>query len=125
MLDEAIRIIRASDGKPDASPKLIARFGLTEIQADAVLETKLYRLGKLENQDILDTLKKKSDRGDEIERIVDIEPGGGGSRGGVAARAAARGGRRGAAGRCGGTGRVRSGSRRRRCSRCGTRWGTR
>ena len=27
-LDEAIRIIRASDGKADAAPKLIARFGL-------------------------------------------------------------------------------------------------
>ena len=28
-LDEAIRIIRASDGKADAAPKLIARFGLS------------------------------------------------------------------------------------------------
>ena len=62
-LDEAIRIIRASDGKADAAPKLIDRFGLTEIQADAVLETKLYRLGKLEIKDILDELKAKRDAG--------------------------------------------------------------
>ncbi len=58
-LDEAIRIIRASDGKADAAPKLIARFGLSEEQADAVLETKLYRLGKLEINEILDELAEK------------------------------------------------------------------
>ena len=58
-LDEAIQIIRASDGKADAAPKLISRFALTEIQADAVLETKLYRLGKLEIKDILEELKQE------------------------------------------------------------------
>ena len=52
-LDEAIQIIRNSDGKADAAPKLIRRFELSEIQADAVLETKLYKLGKLEIRDIL------------------------------------------------------------------------
>src|SRR5207237_688535 len=30
-LDEAIRIIRASDGKPDAAKRLIARFKLTPV----------------------------------------------------------------------------------------------
>src|SRR5262249_11501391 len=39
-LDEAIKIIRNSDGKADAAPKLMERFGLSELQADAVLETK-------------------------------------------------------------------------------------
>ena len=66
-LDEAIRIIRASDGKADAAPKLIARFGLSEIQADAILETKLYRLGKLEIKDILDELAQKRKRAAEIQ----------------------------------------------------------
>lgn len=73
-LDEAIRIIRASDGKADASPKLMDRFGLSEIQADAVLETKLYRLGKLEIKDILEELKAKRKRADEIRRLLDDEP---------------------------------------------------
>lgn len=73
-LDEVIRIIRASDGKADAAPKLIERFGLTELQADAVLETKLYRLGKLEIKDILDELKAKRDRADEIRRLLADEP---------------------------------------------------
>ena len=73
-LDEAIRIIRDSDGKADASPKLIARFGLGEAQADAILETKLYRLGKLEIADILEELAKKRHRADEIQKLLDDEP---------------------------------------------------
>jgi DNA gyrase subunit A len=73
-LDEAIRIIRASDGKADAAPKLIARFGLTDLQADAVLETKLYRLGKLEIKDILDELAQKRLRAAEIQKLLEDEP---------------------------------------------------
>ena len=73
-LDEAIQIIRASDGKADAAPKLIARFGLSEEQADAVLETKLYRLGKLEIKEILRELKEKRARAKEIVRLLDDEP---------------------------------------------------
>src|SRR4051794_6469331 len=69
-LDEAIQIIRNSDGKADAAPKLIARFGLTEIQADAILETKLYRLGKLEIKDILEELKEKKKRAAEIKALL-------------------------------------------------------
>jgi DNA gyrase subunit A len=73
-LDEAIKIIRASDGKADAAPKLIARFELTDIQADAVLETKLYRLGKLEIKDILEELAQKRKRAKEIQRLLADEP---------------------------------------------------
>ena len=73
-LDEAIQIIRNSDGKADAAPKLMTRFGLTEIQADAVLETKLYRLGKLEIRDILEELKQKRKRAAEIKKLLDDEP---------------------------------------------------
>ena len=69
-LDEAIRIIRASDGKADAAPKLITRFGLSDLQADAVLETKLYRLGKLEIDDILRELAERQSRAAEIEALL-------------------------------------------------------
>jgi DNA gyrase subunit A len=72
-LDEAIKIIRASDGKADAAPKLIERFGLTEEQADAVLETKLYRLGRLEIKDILDELAAKRKRAKEINALLKDE----------------------------------------------------
>jgi DNA gyrase subunit A len=73
-LDEAIRIIRASDGKADAAPKLMSRFDLTAEQADAVLETKLYRLGKLEIRDILAELKERRQRAAEIEQLLADEP---------------------------------------------------
>jgi DNA gyrase subunit A len=73
-LDEAIKIIRASDGKADAAPKLIKRFELSELQADAVLETKLYRLGKLEIRDILRELDEKRKRAKEIESLLGDEP---------------------------------------------------
>jgi len=73
-LDEAIRIIRASDGKPDAAPKLIARFGLSELQADAILETKLYRLGKLEIADILGELAERRARAAAIGALLADEP---------------------------------------------------
>ena len=69
-LDEAIRIIRASNGKPDAAPKLMERFGLSDLQADAILETKLYRLGKLEIKEILDELAAKRGRAAEIEALL-------------------------------------------------------
>jgi DNA gyrase subunit A len=73
-LDEAIKIIRNSDGKADAAPKLIARFSLSDEQADAVLETKLYRLGKLEIKEILEELAKKRTRAKEIQKLLDDEP---------------------------------------------------
>jgi DNA gyrase subunit A len=73
-LDEAIRIIRASDGKADAAPKLMARFEISALQADAVLETKLYRLGKLEIREILDELAQKRKRAKEIKALLEDEP---------------------------------------------------
>jgi topoisomerase-4 subunit A len=48
-LDEVIRIIRTED---EPKPALMARFGLTEIQAEAILETKLRHLAKLEEMKI-------------------------------------------------------------------------
>ncbi len=72
-LDEAIRIIRASDGKADAAPKLMTRFDLSDLQADAVLETKLYRLGKLEIKDIVGELKEKRARAKEIQALLNNE----------------------------------------------------
>ncbi len=73
-LDEAIAIIRASNGKADAAPKLIARFELSEEQADAILETKLYRLGKLEIKEIRDELKLRRTRAKEINALLADEP---------------------------------------------------
>ena len=69
-LDEAIRIIRASDGKADAAAKLIKRFGLDDEQADAILETKLYRLAKLEINILRAELKEKKTEATRLEAIL-------------------------------------------------------
>lgn len=51
-LDEVIATIRASQTPPEASEQLQARFGLSEIQAKAILEMRLQRLTGLERDKI-------------------------------------------------------------------------
>src|SRR5438309_9094546 len=58
-LDEMLKMIRKSEGKEDAAKKLIKRFKLSEEQADAILEMKLYRLARLEILVIQKELKEK------------------------------------------------------------------
>ncbi len=69
-LDEIIKIIRASDGKADAAEKIIKRFKLDEIQTDAILELKLYRLAKLEVNVVRDELKEKQAEAKKIQAIL-------------------------------------------------------
>ncbi len=72
-LDRAIRIIRRSDGKADAAKKLMKAFDLDEIQADAILETKLYRLAKLEIEKIRTELAEKRKQARKIAGILRSE----------------------------------------------------
>ena len=51
-IDEVISIIRAAQTDEEAKLKLIERFGLTDVQADAILELKLRRLTGLERDKI-------------------------------------------------------------------------
>ena len=51
-IDEVIKIIKAADSDDEAKEKLMSRFGLTEIQAEAILELKLRRLTGLEREKI-------------------------------------------------------------------------
>src|SRR5687767_9394385 len=55
-LDAAIKLIRGSKNPPEAKTGLTAQFGLTEIQAQAILDMQLQRLTGLERQKILDEL---------------------------------------------------------------------
>ena len=48
ILDEVIKVIRASKSKKDAHENLLSQFGFTTVQADAILELMLYRLTGLE-----------------------------------------------------------------------------
>lgn len=69
-LDEAIALIRASKDKSDAARRLMHRFGLDDVQAEAILETKLYRLAQLEIEDILRELAEKEARAAEIRALL-------------------------------------------------------
>jgi DNA gyrase subunit A len=72
-LDELIKIIRAADGKDDAAAKIIKRFKLDDIQTDAILELKLYRLAKLEINIIRDELRAKATEAKKIKAILNSE----------------------------------------------------
>jgi len=69
-LDETIKIIRASDGKEDAAGKLMKRFGLDDIQVDAILELRLYKLAKLEIKVIREELEAKEAEAKKIRAIL-------------------------------------------------------
>ncbi|MFE8596771.1 DNA gyrase/topoisomerase IV subunit A [Archangium violaceum] len=73
-LDEMIRIIRASEGKQDAAKKLIARFKLDEIQVEAILEMKLYKLARLEILVVQNELKEKRKQIKELEALLKSNP---------------------------------------------------
>ncbi|HEY5755009.1 MAG TPA: DNA topoisomerase IV subunit A [Steroidobacter sp.] len=65
-LDEVIRIIRRED---EPKPVLMKRFKITEIQADAILDTRLRHLAKLEEMKIRgeqDELAAEQDRLDKL-----------------------------------------------------------
>jgi DNA gyrase subunit A len=74
-LDETIRIIRRSDGRQDAKKKLIKRFELSELQTDAILDLRLYKLAKLEILVIREELEAKRKEARRIERLLasDVE----------------------------------------------------
>src|SRR5712692_651201 len=69
-LDEMVKIIRKSEGKDDSAKKLIKRFRLSEEQADAILEMKLYRLAKLEILVIQKEAKEKRAEQKELKALL-------------------------------------------------------
>lgn len=69
-LDRAIKMIRESQGKADASEKLIKAFGLDDIQTDAILEAQLYKIAQMEIKKILEELREKTKEADRIEEIL-------------------------------------------------------
>ncbi|MEM9693985.1 MAG: DNA topoisomerase IV subunit A [Myxococcota bacterium] len=72
-LDQAIRIIRNSDGRADASKKLMGRFGLSEEQTGAILDLRLYRLSKLEILAIRKELREKRAQAKRIRGLLKSE----------------------------------------------------
>ena len=68
-IDEVIAAIRASDTADTARTALMTKFGLDELQANAILQMQLRRLAALEHQKIVD---EKEGLLVEIARLADI-----------------------------------------------------
>ncbi len=73
-LDEAIKIIRSSRNKKDAAQRLMHRFRIDDIQTEAILETKLYKLSQLEIEAIREELEEKERLAAEIRALLADEP---------------------------------------------------
>ena len=72
-IDEIIKLIKESKGDEEAQTKLIERFGLTEIQAKAILEMKLRRLTGLERDKIEQELKELLEKIEYYKQILSSE----------------------------------------------------
>lgn len=66
-IDEVIAIIRKSD---EPKPALMKKFGLTEVQAEAVLNIRLRSLAKLEEIEIRKEHDALSKERDELEKLI-------------------------------------------------------
>jgi topoisomerase-4 subunit A len=69
-LDEVIEIIRTED---DPKAVLMARFGITDIQADAILDTKLRHLAKLEEMKIRGEQDELEKEREKLEKLLGSE----------------------------------------------------
>ena len=69
-LDEALKIVRKSEGRSDAADKLRIRFKLSEIQAFAVVDMRIYQLSRTNIDEIRGELAEKDKRVKQIEGII-------------------------------------------------------
>jgi DNA gyrase subunit A len=74
-LDEILKIVRKSEGKPDAAQQIMKRFGLDAEQTDAILELKIYRLARLEILIIRKELEDKRRRARQINTLLKDDEG--------------------------------------------------
>jgi DNA gyrase subunit A len=72
-LDRALKIIRNSNGKQDAAVKLMQEFPLDEVQTMAILELQLYRISKLEIDDIRKELADKQAEAERLRKLLKSE----------------------------------------------------
>ena len=72
-IDEVIETIKKSLDKNDARLKLINKFSIDEIQANAILDMKLSRLTKLDEMDLKKEIDEKIKSIEEETRIIEEE----------------------------------------------------
>ena len=69
-IDEIIEIVKKSESIPDAKQKLMERFGLSDYQAQAIVEMTIGRLSGLERQKIENRLEKLQALVEELQGIL-------------------------------------------------------
>jgi DNA gyrase subunit A len=69
-IEEVVKIIKGSKDREVARERLMKRFSLDKIQANAILETKLASLAKLEREKIENELKEIEKRIKELKEIL-------------------------------------------------------
>ncbi|MCB1303911.1 MAG: DNA gyrase subunit A [Leptospiraceae bacterium] len=72
-IDEVIKIIRGSKTVDEARQKLIKRFKLTEIQANAILDMRLQKLTSLESEKIIEELNQLKEKIKDFKDILKSE----------------------------------------------------
>ncbi|MEM9561934.1 MAG: DNA topoisomerase (ATP-hydrolyzing) [Actinomycetota bacterium] len=72
-IDEVVRIIRSSADTPEARSQLMERLGLTEIQAEYVLELRLRRLTALAYDELVEEKRELEIRIAELKKILGSE----------------------------------------------------
>ena len=73
-IDEVVALIRASKTPQEARDALMARFGLTEIQAQAILDMRLQRLTGLEHEKLLEEYRELLKKIEYFKSILENEP---------------------------------------------------
>ncbi len=72
-LDQVIRLIRHASSRKEARDKLVKNFRLDEAQADAILDTRLYQLARLEVEKVENERREKEKRAKELRALLGNE----------------------------------------------------
>ncbi|MCX7719750.1 MAG: DNA gyrase subunit A [Dictyoglomus thermophilum] len=72
-LDEVIAIIRQSENAEKAREKLMLKFKLTQIQAQAILDMRLHQLTRLEKEKLLEEMNQIKENIAQLEKILKDE----------------------------------------------------
>jgi len=72
-IDEVIKLIRGSKSPEEAREGLVSKFGLSPIQADAILDLRLQRLTRMEREKIVEEYEETLKRISQLKALLESE----------------------------------------------------